>query len=153
MSKLVVGDADALVALADGKDANHKKAIRISDWLLKKGYEVIFPNTAILEAITALKRGKNLPEKAHILNRQYQDGVFSVEFVTEEIQDRASQRFEKTISKKNTIFDAVVAETAIELNADAIFSFDKVLGCVNSRISLTSSSVYILSYINVVYFI
>lgn len=123
MNRLAIGDADGLVALADEADANHNKAQRVSKWLLEKGYEIIFPNTAILEAITALKRAKNLPEKAHLINRQYQSGAFLVEFVNEEIQHRASARFEKTISKKNTIFDAVVAEIAVELQAEFIFSF------------------------------
>lgn len=125
MSKFVVGDADALVALADQKDANHNKAQKISEWLIARAYEVVFPNTAILEAITALKRAKNLPEKAHLINRQYQAGVFLVKFVNIDIQLRASKRFGKTISKKNTIFDAIVAETAIEIEADYIFSFDR----------------------------
>lgn len=123
-NKIAVGDADSLVALADEKDANHNKAQKVSEWLLTKGYQVVFPNTAILEAITALKRGKNLPEKAHLINRQYQAGAFLIEFINEKIQRRASQRFEKTTSKKNTIFDAVVAETSVELKADYIFSFD-----------------------------
>ncbi len=124
MKNLAIGDADGLVALADEKDANHDKAQRVSKWLLGRGYEIIFPNTAILEAITALKRGKNLPEKAHLINRQYQAGAFLVEFVSEEVQKRASLRFEKTISKKNTIFDAIVAEVAVDLEAEYIFSFD-----------------------------
>lgn len=125
MSKFVVGDADVLVALADQKDTNHTKAQKISEWLRARAYEVVFPNTAILEAITALKRAKNLPEKAHLINRQYQAGAFLVKFVNTDIQLRASLRFEKTISKKNTIFDAIVTETAVEIEADYIFSFDK----------------------------
>ena len=124
MNKLAVGDADALVALADEKDANHKKALNVSKWLLENKYVVIFPNTAFLEAVTALKRGKNLPDKAHLINRQYQAGAFLVEYVSEDIQRQASQRFENTVSKKNTIFDAVVAEIATKLDADYIFSFD-----------------------------
>ena len=60
MSKVAVGDADALVALSDEKDANYDKAEKASNWLLRHRYEIIFPNTAILEAITALKRAKNL---------------------------------------------------------------------------------------------
>lgn len=124
MNKLAVGDADGLVALADEKDANHNKAQKASKWFLLHGYEIVFPNTAILEAITALKRAKNLPDKAHLINRQYQQGAFLIEFITDEIQRKASQRFEKTASKKNTIFDCLVVETAVKLEADYIFSFD-----------------------------
>jgi predicted nucleic acid-binding protein len=125
MSKVVIGDADGLVALADNKDANHTRAQSVTRWMLELGYEVIFPNTAILEAITALKRAKNLPDKAHLINRQYESGAFLVEYVGGAVQKKASKRFEKTISKKNTIFDAVVAEIAIDLHAEYIFSFDQ----------------------------
>ncbi len=124
MSNIAVGDADGLVALADEKDGNHQKAKKVSEWLLDNDFEVIYPNTAILEAITALKRAKNLLEKAHLINRQYQSGAFTVEFIDEVTQQQASIRFEKTISKKNTIFDCVVIETAIKFNTKVIFSFD-----------------------------
>lgn len=124
MSKIAVGDADSLVALVYKNDANHVQAQKISEWLQFKEYTVIYPNTAILEAVTALKRSLNLVDEAHLLNRQYQAGVFAVEYINENIQLKASQRFESTISKKNTIFDAVVVETAVEFEADYIFSFD-----------------------------
>ena len=123
-NKISVGDADALVALAYKDDANHMKAKKISEWFIVNNYEIIYPNTAILEAITALKRSLGLIEEAHLINKQYIKGAFLVEYVNDQIQHRASQRLEKTISKKNTIFDAVVAETAIELGAEYIFSFD-----------------------------
>lgn len=123
-NKIVVGDADSLVALAHKDDSNHTRAKNILDRLQKNEYEVIYPNTAILEAITALKRALNLVGEAHLINRQYQTGAFLVEFVNTETQMLASKRFEKTISKKNTIFDAIVIETAIKLEAHAIFSFD-----------------------------
>lgn len=123
-SKIAVGDADSLIALAYKDDANHIRAKRVSEWLLSVGYEIIYPNTAILEAITALRRALNLPDKAELINKHYQQGAFAVEYVDEIIQLRASQRFSHTYSKKNTIFDAVVAETAAELEADYIFSFD-----------------------------
>lgn len=124
MSKIAVGDADSLVALVYKNDANHIRVQKISEWLQSRGYTVIYPNTAILEAVTALKRSLNLVDEAHLLNRQYQAGVFAVEYINENIQLKASQRFESTISKKNTIFDAVVVETAVEFEADYIFSFD-----------------------------
>lgn len=124
MSKIAVGDADSLIALAYKDDPSHARAQRISEFLTSQGYEIIYPNTAILEAITALKRGLDLPNEACLVNRQYQAGAFTVEFIDEEIQQQASQRFEKARSKKNTIFDAVVAETAVKLGADYIFSFD-----------------------------
>ena len=122
---LVVSDADALIALVHTEDANHAKAVAISTKLLEKGVTIILPNTAILEAITSLKRALNLPEKSALLNTQYQQGVFVVEYINEDIQMLSSKYYKEAISKKNTAFDAVVAATAKELNADAIFSFDQ----------------------------
>ena len=122
--RIVVSDADALIAITHEEDANHHKALIIATKLLEKGVNVIFPNTAILEAITALKRALNLPEKSALVNKQYQQGVFVVEYVNESIQMLASEYYEKAVSKQNTAFDAVVAACAKKLNADAIFSFD-----------------------------
>lgn len=124
MSKIVVGDADSLIALAYKDDPSHARAQKINEFLTSQGYEIIYPNTAILEAVTALKRGLDKPFEAHLVNRYYLAGAFIVEFIDEEIQRRASERFEQTHSKKNTIFDAVVAETAVGLGANYIFSFD-----------------------------
>lgn len=125
MQKIVVADADILVALAFEGDNNHEKAKDITRGLRERLYDVYFPNTAILEAITALKRGLSQPSKAHLINRQYLTGAFDVIYVNEEIQQEASRLFEeKADSKKNTIFDAVVAVVARKLSADAVFSFD-----------------------------
>ncbi len=125
MNNLVVGDADSLIALAYKNDINHQRARKLAEWLLFKGYQIIYPNTAILEAVTTLKRALNLPDKAHLIVRQYLAGAFIVEYVDETIQNKASQLFdEKARSKKNTIFDAIVAALAEKLEADYIFSFD-----------------------------
>lgn len=122
--RLVVSDADALIAIVHEKDINHNKALTISARLLEEDVTIIFPNTAIIEAITALKRALNLPEKSALVNKQYQQGAFAVEYINESIQMLSSEYYEKAISKQNTAFDAVVAATADKLNADAIFSFD-----------------------------
>lgn len=125
MRKIVVGDADILVALAFEGDNNHEKVKEIARGLREKLYDVYFPNTAILEAITALRRGLSQPSKAYLINRQYQQGAFDVIYVDEEIQLKASKLFgEKANSKQNTIFDALVATIAEKESADGIFSFD-----------------------------
>lgn len=125
MNEIVVGDADALIALALENDPHHKKALAISQMLTKQAFVIIFPFTAFPEAITTLKRALNQPEKAHLLNRQLLDGSFQVEYPDQGIMNRASEMFEKTVSKKNTLFDAIVAATAEKLGAQAIFSFDR----------------------------
>lgn len=126
VNNIVVGDADSLISLVHRDDIHHKRARNISQELLTAGYQVIYPNTAILEAITSLKRALNLPNKAHFLNRQYIEGIFVVEYIDEKLQQKASQIFqEKAVSKQNTIFDALVVATAEKFDAEMIFSFDK----------------------------
>lgn len=124
MNKIIVGDADALIALALESDPHHKKALIISQMFIKQAFAVIFPFTAFPEAITTLKRALNQPEKAYLLNRQLLKGSFQVEYPDQGIMNRASEMFEKTVSKKNTLFDAVVAATAEKLETQTIFSFD-----------------------------
>lgn len=124
MNKVVVGDADALIALVLENDPHHKKAIAIVHMLRKQAYTIIFPFSVFPEAITTLKRALNQPQKAHILNRQLKEGIFQIEYPDQEVMIRATTIFEKAVSKKNTLFDAIVAATAEKLEADYIFSFD-----------------------------
>jgi len=123
-SSIVVADADALIALVLEKDPNHKRAVAVSSMLTEKGITVVFPVTVFPEAITSLKRAANQPEKAHLINRQLQQGLFDVEYVDEGTLLRASKIFEDTDSKQNTLFDAIVAACAEKLGAELIFSFD-----------------------------
>ncbi|MBI2596667.1 PIN domain-containing protein [Candidatus Daviesbacteria bacterium] len=124
MNNIVVVDADALIALSLEKDPHHNKAAVIHRKLMQQEATIIFPVTVFPEAITTLKRALNQPEKAHLINKQYQQGVFHVEYLTQEIMKRASELFDGAVSKKNTFFDCTVAATADILKAEAIFSFD-----------------------------
>ncbi len=126
VDKIIIADADILVSLAYKSDSNHKRARNITEKLSAKLYNIFFPNTAILEAITALKRGLNQPVLANLINQQYQQGSYNIIYIDEKTQLAASRLFEeKSRSKHHTIFDALVATVAEEYSADAIFSFDK----------------------------
>lgn len=124
VNNIVVADADVLIALALENDPHHQSAVTLSGILVEQQVTVIFPVTVFPEAITTLKRAFNQPEKAHLINKQFQQGVFQTEYIDQEIMIRASQIFNKAVSKQNTLFDAIVAATAETLAADAIFSFD-----------------------------
>ncbi|MBI2599658.1 PIN domain-containing protein [Candidatus Daviesbacteria bacterium] len=125
MSKIVVADADALIALSLEQDPHHNKAVAINRKLMKQETVIIFPVTVFPEVVTTLKRAFNQPKKAHFINKQYLEGNFQVEYINEEIMKKAAEIFDKkAISKQNTLFDAIVAATAEKLEADTIFSFD-----------------------------
>ncbi|OGE11237.1 hypothetical protein A3A60_04645 [Candidatus Curtissbacteria bacterium RIFCSPLOWO2_01_FULL_42_26] len=123
-SNIAVGDADALIALVLEKDVNHKNAVLIGQKFAKKGVTVVFPVTVFPEAVTSLKRAANQPQKAHLINKQVQTGVFHIEYLDEDILLSACKIFEGAKSKQNTLFDAIVAATAKKLDADCVFSFD-----------------------------
>lgn len=121
-----MADADALLALALEDDPHHEKAVVIAKMLIENAITMIFPVTVFPEAITTLKRAFNQSEKAHLLNRQYLAGAFQVEYINEDIMKKAAEIFDKkAVSKRNTLFDAIVAATAEKLEAEAIFSFDE----------------------------
>lgn len=124
-SSVCIADTDALIALSLEDDIHHNKAKIISTNLLAKGVNIIFPVTVFPETITFLKRAVNQPQIAHRINTQLQAGVFTVEYIDEQILKLATKYFEQANSKKNTFFDALVAATAEKLKADTIFSFDE----------------------------
>lgn len=125
-SKIIVGDADSLIALVNDRDIHHGKARTIVSVLEQKNYTVLYPNTAILEAITTLKRKLNLTAKAQLIARQFLQGSFMVVWVDEDIQKDALERFtQKTRSKQHTVFDSIVASCVKRVSADAVLSFDR----------------------------
>lgn len=123
-NSLVVADADILVALYFKKDALRDRVRNISRKFLKTGVKIIFPNTAIAEAITTMQRKLSNSTAADLLNQDYRKRVFEVEYIDEEIMQNAAELYSPKGSKQNTFFDALVAGTAKKLNSGTIFSFD-----------------------------
>lgn len=124
MPKIVVADADALIALSLEKDPHHKKALAINKHLLTEGAEIFFPMTVFPEAITTLRRAFNQYEKAQLLVKQVQGGKFPIVWIDDKIFQNACEKFNNTKSKQNTFFDCLVVACAEEVGAEEIFSFD-----------------------------
>jgi len=122
--KIVIADADIIISLYFVDDANHQKVSDLITKAVNSFYTIKYPNTAILEAVTTLKRSLNKPEIATLVNNDFSNGKFNIVYVDGEIQKLASEIFAKEKSKKNTIFDAVVLATAKTLKAAGVFSFD-----------------------------
>jgi len=123
--RLIIADADALIALSSKVDANHEKAKHILQTLITTQANVLFPLTAICEALAAIRRKFNNPEAASYVIEQIQAESFLVQIIEKKAFFHALTLFNPHGSKQNTIFDAVVAALAKELHADAIFSFDE----------------------------
>jgi predicted nucleic acid-binding protein len=74
--------------------------------------------------LSGLKKNTSPEDAKRILNK-FQSGDFPVQVVDHAILTEAGELFNPNGSKKNTLFDAVVAAIAKRLNANAIFSFDE----------------------------
>jgi len=122
---IVVVDADALIAQTNLKDIHHPVAARISSRLLEMGASIIYPSTAIAEASTHMQRVLNNSVDALNIVRLLTNPVVQVAQVNKDILERAMTYFGVGGSKKNTMFDCIVAAVAETVQADAIFSFDR----------------------------
>lgn len=123
--KLVIVDADALISFVYVDDQNHRKAKQIMQQLVTSNVYLLFPTAAICEAVTVLRGRLNRPEDAKRIVAKFQSGDFPVQAVDHAILTEAGALFNPVASKKNTLFDAVVAAIAKRLHAEAIFSFDE----------------------------
>ena len=123
-SPVVIVDADAIVAQTYPDDSNHQKAIAISANLNKLGAQVIYPATAVLEAVTVLQGRLNSGATAYGTAVVFTDPKVDVAEVSQTTLMDAIDNFSPATSKKNTLFDCVVLAVEEEKKADAIFSFD-----------------------------
>lgn len=122
---IVIGDADAIIAQTNPDDLHHQKATVISDTLKSKHAQLIYPVTAILEAAAHMQRVLNSSASAYGTAVYFSNPNIQVVEVNQDIFKSALKYFDPNSSKKNTLFDCVVAAIAEENKADAIFSFDK----------------------------
>ncbi|MBI2196096.1 type II toxin-antitoxin system VapC family toxin [Candidatus Daviesbacteria bacterium] len=124
-NNLVVGDADAIIAQANSDDSNHNEAVKIAQGLVDSQVNVIYPATAVVEAVTHIQRALNSGATAYGTAELMINPAVQVVEVNKQTLTNAQKYFSPNSSKKNTLFDCVVAAVAEEYKADAIFSFDK----------------------------
>ncbi len=120
----IVIDADALIALVNVRDALHERALQVNARLIEQQAFVLFPSSAILEAVTKLQRVLSTPalvEQLLALVFHDKEAIVPVDF---HILNIARSYFNPQASKQNTLFDCAVAAIASEYGARAIFSFD-----------------------------
>lgn len=121
----IIVDADAIIAQADTTDFHHQSASEISKSLAEMNAQVIYPITAIAESNAFMQRVLNSTASAYGTATVFTDPNVQVAEVNQETLKNALKYFSPTTSKKNTLFDCIVAAVAEEHKADAIFSFDK----------------------------
>lgn len=121
---LIIVDADAIISFVYIADVNHEKAKHLMQHLISLRSTLLFPTTALCEAVTVLRGRLNRPDDAARILQKFQSGDFPMQAVDQDILIHAAGLYSPQVSKKNTLFDAVIAAIAQKLHADAIFSFD-----------------------------
>jgi len=120
----VIVDADAIVAQAHPQDSNHQKALAISQKLKNLNARMIYPSTSICEAVSVLQHKLTSSATAYGTAVVFTDSNLEVVEVNKDTIKRSVNYFSPSASKKNTLFDCVILDTAERFKADAIFSFD-----------------------------
>lgn len=123
---VIVFDADGLIALFNENDAHAGKAIQLLEKLQAVNAKIIYPVTCITETVTTLQRRMQRPDlvKQIISLFHLHRSNLLIEPVDSDLLFEAVALFDPNGSKKNTLFDAVVAAVAARHTAQAIFSFD-----------------------------
>jgi len=122
----IIVNADAIIAQFNQEDFHYHEAQKITKKLLKIKANIIYPSTAIAESATHIQRILNSSSGAKKIVETISLNPFTkIAEVNKEVLEGALEYFNEKSSKKNTIFDCIVAYIALENEADAIFSFDK----------------------------
>lgn len=123
---VVVVDADAIVAQAHPQDSNHQKALQTAENLKNMNAQMIYPITAICEAVTVLQYKLSSTASAYGTAVVFTNPQLQVTEVNQNTIGRTVNNFFKPeTSKNNTLFDCIIIDTAEKYKADAIFSFDR----------------------------
>ncbi len=124
-SPVIVVDADAIIAQAHPQDANHQRALDVSQQLRDLNAQMIYPSTSICEAVTVLQHKLNSSATAYGTAVVFTDlNLEVVEVNQDTIRRSVNSYFRPDASKKNTLFDRIIMDIAEQFKADAIFSFD-----------------------------
>ena len=122
---LIVVDADAIIAQAHEGDANHRKALFISGNLNARQAHIIYPASAIAEAITVLFGRLDKRIVAQAVAVSFTDLHIQIAHINQTMISHALKYFDPKASKNHTFFDCIVAAVAEQYKADASFSFDR----------------------------
>src|SRR5690348_14842274 len=90
---LIIGAADALISFVYVNDVNHARAKKVLQHLANTQSSLLYPTTAICEAVTALKGKLNRPEDAKRIVEKLQSGSYQIQAVDEAVLNDAAALF------------------------------------------------------------
>jgi len=122
--KEILLDSDALIAKVQINDASHSRAVKFFELLGQEDAHLFITSAVVAEVVTVLQRRFSDRRSAIDLFKQSMSEFLTVIPVDRELLESASRYFLSSLSKKNTIFDAINVAAMKKHNLDAIFSFD-----------------------------
>ncbi len=97
---LVIVDADAIISFVSIDDENQHKAKQIMQQLVTSDVYLLFPTTAICEAVTILRGRLNRPKDAKRIVAKFQSGDFPVQAVDHATLTEAGDLFNPMARRK-----------------------------------------------------
>lgn len=116
-------DADAFVAINDGKDPNHQRVREFSALITAKDIELLTSDPAFGEAITVISQNAGLKKAITFAEEILRSQIEIVE-VDSALRRKALDIFKKQTSKNSRFTDSVNMAIMNEKGIDTIFSFD-----------------------------
>ncbi len=128
-------DSDAFVAFVKKDDSNHEKVKQIFNALQDKSVTFYTSNYVFAESVTIISQriGKDTAMQ-FIESLKAKDTLFSIVWVTKEIEEKAIEIFKKQSSKNVSLVDCSNMAIIETNNFNGIFSFDR--SYITNRIHL-----------------
>src|SRR5258708_7527806 len=99
--KTVVVDAESIIAQANKNDSNYSKATKVSRDLMKSDVEMLYPVTAISEAITVLQSKLNSLPTAIGTASVFADQNYKIIEINHELYNNAVEKYFSHVTNKN----------------------------------------------------
>jgi predicted nucleic acid-binding protein len=114
-----------IIANINLNDNHHEQVVSLSKYLVEKNIEVVYPVTVIAEANAYIQRVLNNNLVAYETVKIFTKPGVLVAEIDQDILREATRFFDPNSSKKNMLFDCIVAAVAQKYETEVIFSFDK----------------------------
>lgn len=121
--KKILVDADAFVAINDGKDPGYKKGKEFSAIIAEENYELIISDPAFGEAVTVISQNVGLQAAIDFAEKVLASSIEIIE-VDSQLRKSALDIFKKQTSKNSRFTDCINMAIMKKMGLDTIFSFD-----------------------------
>lgn len=132
----ILVDTDAIVALLNEQDANHRKALEVVNFLVRNSLLFVISNHVFGESLTVVSKKVGHKEAVDYLH-QVKGGLFEILRINEKLEDLAYNIFADQSSKNVSFIDCTNMAVLIRYRWNTIFSFDQVYPKNGFKLAIT----------------